>query len=118
VTFYPVMTREIAIGKASEGSRGRCKFDVTLLLSVCPDSVVSLHKAYHGRYVESAITPLVEDFLLSRGTGSGGWGPEGEKVAKELAPYLNGALNPSGVYVYSAEVRSFEVEADFEAIIE
>jgi hypothetical protein len=117
VAFYPVMSREVAIGSAFEGSRGKCKFDLSLYLSVSPDSVAPLHRAYHGRYVERAITPLVEDFLLRRGTGSGGWDPESEKVAKDLAACVNTALNPAGVFIHSAEIRSFEVETDLEGTI-
>jgi hypothetical protein len=118
VTFYPVVTHEIAIGTTSEGSRGKCKFDLSLHLSVMPDSVASLHKAYGGRYVGSAITPLVTDFLLRRGRGAEGWSPEAEKVGKDLVAHLNAALNPSGVFIYGAWVRSFEVETSLEATIE
>jgi hypothetical protein len=118
VTYYPVVTHEVAIKTSSEGSRGKCKFDVSLQLSVMPDSVASLHKAYGGRYVESLITPLVADFLLCRGSAAEGWSPEAEKVGKALTAHINTAVNPYGIYVYAIWVRTFEVETNLKTMIE
>jgi hypothetical protein len=118
VTYYPIITREIAIKTSSEGSRGKCKFDMSLQLSVMPDSVASLHKAYGGRYVESLITPLVADFLLCRGSAVEGWSPEAEKVGKALTAHINSAVNPYGIYIYSIWMRTFEVETDLKTTIE
>jgi hypothetical protein len=118
VTYYPVFAHEVAIKTDWEGSRGKCRFDLTLQLSVTPDSVASLHRAYGGRYVESLITPLVADFLLSRGTSGGAWGPEAEEAGKALGGHLNTVLNPYGVYIYYVEIRTFEVQANLKATIQ
>lgn len=110
-SYYPVIAREVAIKTSWQGSRGKCKFDLSLELSVAPDSVASLHRAYGGRYIESLITPLVADFLLSRGTAVDGWNSEAEEVAKALAARANSVLNAYGIYIYDIWLRNFEVEA-------
>ena len=118
VTYYPVVTHEIAIKTNSEGSRGKCKFDMSLELSVTPDSVASLHKAYGGRYVENLITPLAADFLFRRGSAVEGWSSEADKVGKALTAHLNTAVNPYGIYVYSVWIRTFEVETNLKTTID
>lgn len=110
VTLYPSRAHEIAIKTTANGPQGKCTFDISLDMSVCPDSIASLHRSFHGEFMESLVSPVVAASLIRRGNASGSWDyGECEKMGKKIVGDLNSSLNQYGIFVYGASLRSFEV---------
>jgi regulator of protease activity HflC (stomatin/prohibitin superfamily) len=116
VTFYPIQSREMHLETREEGIEGKVEFDIVLLVSISPDSVISLHRAYGGAYMERLISPLIVDFLRQRGEDSQVWygSSDCEKVGKRILQHLNSTLPDYGITIYRAWLRSFEVTTDGE----
>jgi len=55
-TVYPVESRETHLETYYDGPAGKLYFDGVLLLSVCSDSIIKLHRSYEGAYVERLIS--------------------------------------------------------------
>jgi hypothetical protein len=117
VTFYPVRSREVRLRTSDEGPEAKVEFDVVLTLSVCRDSVVSLHEAYRGAYVEMLIAPLIVDVLRLRGDDSGGRGDVRvtDDVTDAIVERINSELGPRGINALRAWLRSYEVVIDPES---
>lgn len=110
VTFYPIVTRPVAVKSSLTGPRGKTDFDLTLEMRVQRDSVPPLHRNYRGRHIEVLVVPLVTAFLERRGgAASHDYGPEAAAMGKEIATLLDCSLRGHGIGVFSAELRSCEV---------
>jgi tetratricopeptide (TPR) repeat protein len=111
VTFYPIQCSSTTIKSFTEGPLGRIEFDLILEMSVCRESVVSLHRSYHGRYVEALLVPLVADLLRRRQDSPGGHagGRNPMAVDTEMVSNLNASLGEYGINVYRAYLQSFDV---------
>jgi hypothetical protein len=114
VVFYPIRGTSIGIKTMWEGPSGKIKADVTLDMSVCRDSVASLHTAYGGEYIEALVVPRVNEFLRLRGDAWGDWqkGSDVNAIGKNMVMYLNASLASRGITVYDAWLRSFEVSSE------
>jgi hypothetical protein len=111
VTFYPVRGHEIHLEGYEEGLKGKVEFDFVLVLSVCPDSIASLHKAYNGDYLERLVSPLVAEFLREHGDAPTIWSDDqqGESMAVAILHYLNSRVASHGINVFSVWSASFYV---------
>jgi regulator of protease activity HflC (stomatin/prohibitin superfamily) len=112
ITFYPTRVHEIHLRTVDEGVQGRIEFDVVLQLSVSRDSVLSLHEAYGGSYVERLISPQVVDYFRIQGNGSGDWGDGvgSEKAAEGIVERIHAKAGPLGIIIVGARIRSFDVK--------
>lgn len=112
ITFYPIRPREIHLRTVDEGVQGRIEFDVVLLLSVSRDSVLHLHKAFGGSFMERLVAPLVVEHFRIRGNGSGDWGDGigSEKAAEGIVERIFSEAGPHGVNILGARIRSFDVK--------
>jgi hypothetical protein len=113
VTIYPTQSREVHLQTFDDGPQGSLHLDAVFLLSVCPDSLPYLHRAYHGAYMERLISPLVVEFLREYGDAYGIWqgDHDNEKVAEAISQRLNSSAT-HGINVYSVWLRTLEVVAD------
>ena len=111
VWFYPTRAGAVNVKIASEGSGSELRADVSLNLTVSPDSVASLQRAFHGDYVQAIVVPRITSFLLQRMQSSANWDYDKqlEAISRDLAAELNTSLASYGVVTYYAEVRSFEI---------
>ena len=112
VTSYPLRYREVRVEIFDDGPEAKIHFDGVLFLNVNPDSVPSLHRAYHGAYVERVISPALSKFLRDYGEGYGLWeddvGPQ--KVTSTILGYIEPEAGRHGINVTQMWLRSFEVE--------
>ncbi len=67
VTAYPVQCREVRVEIFEEGPEAKIHFDAVLYVGIARDSVISLHRAYDGAYMEKVISPLISSFLRDYG---------------------------------------------------
>jgi hypothetical protein len=114
VTIYPIRCREIHLETFGEVRQGKIHFDGVLLLSVDRDSVVSLHRTYHGAYIDRLVSPVVVEFIGDYGDAYGVWHGQynRQQVTEALADHLNSALAGSGINVINLWLRSLEAESD------
>jgi hypothetical protein len=112
VTSYPLQCREVRVEIFDEGPEAKIHFDGVFFMSICRDSVASLHRAYRGAYVERVISPMLAKFLREYGEGYGLWendvGPQ--KVTSAILDYLGPEAGRYGINVAQMWLRSFEVE--------
>jgi hypothetical protein len=112
VTVYPVQCREVRVEIFDEGPEADIHFDAVLYIGVCADSIVSLHKAYNGAYVEKVISPMLTEFLREYGEAYGLWesdtGPR--RVTGAILDYLGRAGGEYGINVSHMWLRAFEVK--------
>lgn len=111
VSFYPTRAGAVNIRISSGSSEGEVKAEVSLNLSVSPDSVASLERAFHGNYVQAIVVPRITAFLVRRGQSSANWDNDKsmDAISRDLAAELNRALASYGIGVAYAELRSFEI---------
>ena len=111
VTFYPVRYQQVHLRVSDQGLQGTVDLDVVLLVSVSPDSIPSLHRTYHGAYMERLVSPLIVEFLRQRGDASRDWtdGIGSEKEAGKIIEHLHSTVSPHGVNVLRGWIRSYEV---------
>jgi hypothetical protein len=111
VIFYPTQGGSVGIATESSGPSGTMRAEVTVVLSVRPDSVESLHRAYRGQYLQALVVPAVNEFLSLRADTWADW--QDQSVANtidgDLAAYLNATLSKHGVAVFQTWVESFDV---------
>lgn len=112
VTAYPVQCREVHVEIFDEGPEAEIHFDAVLYVGVRRDSIVALHKAYHGAYVEKVISPMLSEFLREQGEAHGLWDPEAgsQRVTGVVLDHLGKASTEHGINVSHMWLRSFEVE--------
>jgi hypothetical protein len=113
-TIYPVESRETHIETYYDGPAGKMHFDGVLLLSVCSDSIVKLHRSYEGAFVEELISPAVVEFLSdyadAYGLRQGRYSQH--EVGEGISRHLNLALTEYGITVISVRLRSIEAGGD------
>jgi hypothetical protein len=111
VTIYPIESRDTHLEAYYEGPMGKTHFDGVLLLSVCRDSIATLHRTYKGAFMERMVSPAVGEFLSDYGDayGIGDGQCRSREVGEAIARYLNLALAGHGIDVYSVQLRSVEV---------
>jgi len=111
VWFYPTRAGAVNVRIASESSGSELRADVSLNLSVSPDSVASLQKAFHGDYVQTLVVPRITGFLMQRVQSAANWNYDKQldAISQDLTAELNLSLATYGIGVYYAEVRSFEI---------
>jgi regulator of protease activity HflC (stomatin/prohibitin superfamily) len=112
--IYPVESREIHLQTYYDGPIGKMHFDGILLMSVRSGSVLQLHKAYDGAYVERLISPAVAEFLSdyadAYGLRQGQYSQH--EVGAAIARHLNLTFDDQGIRVISVTLRSIEVAED------
>jgi hypothetical protein len=114
VIFYPLRYQQVHLRVSDRRLEGSVDLDMVLFVSVCRESIPSLHRAYDGDYVQRLISPLIVDYLLRRGEVSRSWidGIGSEDEANELVAYLNSAVADHGVNVTRGWIRSYEVSTN------
>ena len=111
VTFYPVRSDRVHIEIHDQGPDREIRFDAVLLLSVRPDGIDPLHRAYQGAYVERLILPLVLEFLRGP-VDAAGLSPDGferQRLTSGLRDHLNARLGEHQITVFQVWLGSFEV---------
>jgi hypothetical protein len=112
VTAYPLRCREVRVEIFDEGPEAKIHFDGVFYMSVRRDSVASLHRAYHGAYVERVISPALSKFLREYGEAYGLWeedvGPQ--KVTSTVLAHIEPEAGRHGINVTQMWLRSFEVD--------
>lgn len=113
VVFYPTQGNSVGITTTWKGPRGTLTTEITLAMSVCRDSVASLHAAYGGEYVEALVVPSVNEFLKLRKDAWGDWRNSSvvDQTDRDLAVYLNASLASRGINIFQAWLVSFEESA-------
>ena len=112
VTPYPVQCRETRVEIFEEGPEVKIHFDAVLYVGITRDSVVSLHRAYDGAYMEKVISPLISSFLRDYGDAYGLWeedvGPQ--KVTGVMLDLLGPEAGKYGINVTHMWLRDYEAE--------
>ncbi len=112
VTAYPVQCREIRVEIFEEGPDAKIHFDAVLYVGIARDSVISLHRAYDGAYMEKVISPLISSFLRDYGEVYGllddDVGPQ--KVTGLMLDLLGTEGGKYGINVSHMWLRSYEAE--------
>ncbi|MFH1314048.1 MAG: SPFH domain-containing protein [Candidatus Eisenbacteria bacterium] len=113
-TIYPVESRETRLEITYDGPIGKMHFDGVLLMSVCADSILKLHRSYEGAFVERLISPVVTEFLSdyadAYGLRQGRYSQH--EVGEAIARRINLTLAGYGITVISVRLRSIEVAED------
>jgi hypothetical protein len=112
VTTYPIQCREVRVQIFEEGPDVKIHFDGVLYVGIAPDSVVSLHRAYRGAYMEKVISPAISGFLRDTGEAYGLW--EEDVPLQRVTAVMLGLLGTEGgkygINVTHIWLRSYEVE--------
>lgn len=112
VTTYPIRCRETRVQIFEEGPDVKIHFDGVLYVGIAPDSVLSLHRAYEGAYMEKVISPMISDFLRNRAEAYGLWeedvGPQ--RVTAVMLDLLGTEGGKYGINVTTMWLRSYEAE--------
>jgi hypothetical protein len=112
VTAYPVQCRAIRVEIFDDGPGAKIHFDAVLYVGIARDSVISLHRAYDGAYMEKVISPLISSFLRDYGEAYGLWdddvGPQ--RVTGVMLDLLGAEGRKYGINVTNMWLRSYEAE--------
>lgn len=112
VTTYPIQCGEVRVEIFDEGPDAKIHFDAVLYIGIARDSVVSLHRAYDGAYVEKVVSPLISSFLRDYGDAYGLWdddvGPQ--KVTGVILDLLGPEAGKYGINMTNMWLRSYEAE--------
>ena len=112
VTTYPIRCRETHVQIFEEGPDVKIHFDGVLYVGIAPDSVLSLHRAYKGAYMEKVISPIISDFLRNQAEAYGLWeedvGPQ--RVTAVMLDLLGIEGGKYGINVTDMWLRSYEAE--------
>jgi hypothetical protein len=112
VTVYPVQCREVRVEIFDEGPDAKIHFDAVLYVGIARDSVISLHKAYDGAYMEKVISPTIASFLRDYGGAYGLWDDDAgpQKVTAVVLDLLGREGGKYGINVSHMWLRSYEAE--------
>ena len=112
VTAYPVQCREVRVEIFDDGPGAKIHFDAVLYIGIARDSIVSLHRAYDGAYVEKVISPILSEFLREYGEVYGLWDDDAgpQRVTAVVLDHLGRAAGEYGINVSHMWLRDFEVE--------
>jgi hypothetical protein len=112
VTTYPIQCRQVRVQVFEESPDVKIHFDGVLFVGIARDSVVSLHRAYQGAYMEKVISPMISRFLRDRAEAHGLWeedvGPQ--KVTAVMLDLLGTEGGKHGINVTHMWLRSYEAE--------
>jgi hypothetical protein len=115
-TIYPIQSRDVHLEAYYDGPMGKTHFDAILLVSICRDSVRTLHREYRGAYVERLVSPCVADFIRdygdAYGIGDGRW--RRQEVGEAIAGYLNLTLAEDGINICLVRPVAIEIVDDQE----
>jgi len=112
VTAYPLQCRDVRVEIFDEGPGAKIHFDAVLFVSVARDSIVSLHRAYDGAYMEKVVSPLISSFLRDYGDAYGLYEPDvgPQKVTGVILDLLATEAGKYGINVTNMWLRSYEAE--------
>lgn len=112
VTAYPLQCREFRVEILEAGPDARIHFDAVLYVSVSPDSVIPLHNAYGGAFVDSVVSPMISSFLMDYGDAYGLLDSDvgSQKVTGVILDFLGREGGKHGINVTNMWLRSYEAE--------
>ena len=113
VWFYPTQAGAVNVRIASEGQNGTLSANLSLNISVIPDSIPSLQRSFHGNYIQALVVPRVSQFIQRHGEASANWdySSEIDAISGELTAELNSSLGRHGLSFHYVELRSFDVKS-------
>lgn len=112
VTPYPIRCREMRVEIFEEGPEAKIHFDAVLYVCIAPDSVISLHRAYGGAYMEKVVSPMISTFLRDYGAAYGLWEEDvgSHKVTAVMLDHLGREGWRYGINITNMWLRSYEAE--------
>jgi hypothetical protein len=117
VTTYPIRCREVRVQIFEESPDVKIHFDAVLYVGVARDSVISLHRAHDGAYMEEVVSPLISDFLRDYGEAYGLWDEDvsRQRVTGIMLDLLGTEGGKHGINISHMWLRSYEAERTTEA---
>jgi hypothetical protein len=112
VTTYPIRCREMRVQVFEEGSEVKIHFDGVLYVGIARDSVASLHRAYHGAYMEKVVSPMISSFLRNQAEAYGLWEEdvEPQRVTAVMLDLLGAEGGKYGINISHMWLRAYEAE--------
>jgi hypothetical protein len=112
VTTYPVRCREARVEIFDDGPEAKIHFDAVLYVSIARDSVMSIHKAYDGSYMEKVVSPMISAFLRDYGDAYGLWESDvsPQQVTSVVLDFLSAEGGRYGINIPDMWLRSYEAE--------